>query len=57
MSNETWAIVIATFMGPIFAVWTAVAGGAERRQSRRFYIFRTLMATRKIAMSRSRSMP
>jgi hypothetical protein len=53
MSNETWAIVIATFMGPIFAVWISLWREARNeRQSRRFYIFRTLMATRKIAMSR-----
>ena len=53
MSNDTWAIVIATFMGPIFAVWISLWREARNeRQSRRFYIFRTLMATRKIAMSR-----
>jgi hypothetical protein len=53
MSNETWAIVIATFMGPIFAVWISLwREGRNDRQSRRLYIFRTLMATRKIAMSR-----
>ena len=53
MSNETWAIVIATFMGPIFAVWIPLwREGRNDRQSWRLYIFRTLMATRKIAMSR-----
>ena len=53
MSNDTWAIVIATFMGPIFAVWISLWREARNeRQSRRFYIFRTLMSTRKIAMSR-----
>lgn len=53
MSNDTWAIVIATFMGPIFAVWISLWREARAdRQNRRFYIFRTLMATRKIAMSR-----
>ena len=58
MSNDTWAIVIATFMGPIFAVWISLWREARTdRQNRRFYIFRTLMATRKIAMSRGRSMP
>ena len=53
MSNDTWAIVFATFMGPIFAVWISLwREGRSERQKRRFYIFRTLMATRKIAMSR-----
>jgi hypothetical protein len=53
MSNDTWAIVLATFMGPIFAVWISLwREGRNERQNRRFYIFRTLMATRKIAMSR-----
>ena len=53
MSNDTWAIVFATFMGPIFAVWISLWREARNdRQNRRFYIFRTLMATRKIAMSR-----
>ncbi|MGZ5911087.1 MAG: DUF6680 family protein [Reyranella sp.] len=53
MSNDTWAIVIATFMGPIFAVWIALWREERNdRRNRRFYIFRTLMATRKIAMSR-----
>lgn len=53
MSTDTWAIVFATFMGPIFAVWiTLWREGRNERQNRRFYIFRTLMATRKIAMSR-----
>ena len=53
MSNDTWAIVFATFMGPIFAVWLSRWREARNdRQNRRFYIFRTLMATRKIAMSR-----
>jgi hypothetical protein len=53
MSNDTWAIVIATFMGPIFAVLISLWREARNeRRSRRFYIFRTLMATRKIAMSR-----
>jgi hypothetical protein len=52
-SNDTWAIVIATFMGPIFAVLVSLwREGRNDRQNRRYYIFRTLMATRKIAMSR-----
>ena len=53
MSNDTWAIVIATFMGPIFAVLISLWREERNdRRSRRFYIFRTLMATRKIPMSR-----
>ena len=53
MSNDTWAIVVATFLGPIFAVWISLWREARNeRRSRRFYIFRTLMSTRKIAMSR-----
>ncbi len=53
MSNDTWAIVFATFMAPHFAVWISLwREGRNERQNRRFYIFRTLLATRKIAMSR-----
>jgi hypothetical protein len=53
MSGETVAIVLATFLGPIFAV--AVTLWREQRKenhSRRFYIFRTLMATRRLNISR-----
>ena len=40
-------------MGPIFAVLVSLwREGRNDRQNRRYYIFRTLMATRKIAMSR-----
>ena len=53
MSNETWGIVIATFMGPVFAVLISLWREARTdKQNRRLHIFRTLMATRKIAMSR-----
>jgi hypothetical protein len=52
VNTETWAIVAATFLGPIFAV--LVSFWREQRKelwNRRFFIFRTLMSTRRIAVS------
>jgi hypothetical protein len=47
MSGETWAIVFATFLGPIGAVLVSLWREKGReKHNRRFYIFRTLMATR-----------
>ena len=53
MTTEALAIVFATLMGPIFAVLiTFWREHRKERWTRRFYIFRTLMATRRIAISR-----
>ena len=50
---ESVAIIFATLMGPIFAVMiTFWREGRKEQTQRRFYIFRTLMATRRIAISR-----
>jgi hypothetical protein len=51
MHEETWAIVAATFLGPIAAI--GVSLWRERRsriRERQMWIFRTLMATRKVAV-------
>ena len=52
MSGETWAIVAATGLGPIFAVLiTFWRDGRNSLRSRRLWIFRTLMATRRVGIS------
>jgi len=48
---ETWAIVLATFAGPVAAIivsmWlTARAQRRDQLNGRRFWVFRTLLATR-----------
>lgn len=51
MHEETWAIVAATFLGPIAAILVSL--WRERRsrvRERRMWIFRTLMATRRVAI-------
>lgn len=52
MNIDTWAVVLATFLGPIFAI--LVSRFLEKRASlenRRLWTFRTLMATRRIGLS------
>lgn len=52
ISGDTWAIVAATGLGPILAV--ALTLWREKVNSiynRRLYVFRTLMATRRISIS------
>jgi hypothetical protein len=52
MTGETWAIVAATGLGPLLAV--AVTFWREGRSSlrtRRLWVFRTLMATRRVGIS------
>lgn len=52
MSSETWAIVAATALGPILAVCLTLWREAENaRRSKRLHVFRTLMSTRKLAIS------
>jgi hypothetical protein len=47
-----WAILSATFLGPVFAVFaTRYIDGRRERDNRRLYIFRTLMATRRNQVS------
>ena len=51
ISTETWAIVLATFAGPVIAILVSMwlTSRNERRgqlRNRRFNIFRTLLATR-----------
>jgi hypothetical protein len=52
ISADTWAVVAATGLGPLAAValtlWREAAGS---KYGRRLHVFRTLMATRKIAIS------
>jgi hypothetical protein len=51
-ANNTWAIVLATFAGPVAAVGISLwrEGRRERRQLR-FAVFRVLMANRRTAIS------
>jgi hypothetical protein len=52
MSGETWAIVAATALGPVFAVIVSFwRDGRKERRDRRLHVFRTLMATRQIPIS------
>lgn len=52
VTPDTWAVVLATFLGPIIALWiTRWRDGVAAKYNRRLYVFRTLMATRKIGIS------
>lgn len=52
MSGETWAIVAATGLGPILAVLiTFWRDGRNSLHMSRLYVFRTLMATRRVGIS------
>ncbi len=52
ISSETWAIVAATGLGPIIAVGiTLWREAVTSRNRRRLHVFRTLMSTRKLAIS------
>ncbi len=52
ISQETWAIVAATGLGPVLAVAVSLFREAiATKYNRRLYVFRTLMATRKIGIS------
>jgi hypothetical protein len=52
MNVDTWAVVLATFLGPIAALLiTFVRDSRTQKYNRRLHVFRTLMATRKIAIS------
>lgn len=52
LSAETLAIVFATFAGPVFAILVSMAltSMAERKR-RRVHVFRTLLATRRTAIT------
>ena len=50
--RDVGAIVAATFLGPVFAVMISLWREARRDvRNRRLYVFRTLMATRRLAIS------
>ena len=52
ISSDTWAIVAATGLGPILAVLiTLWRTEISSKYNRRLYVFRTLMATRKVGIS------
>src|ERR1700722_9627764 len=52
ISADTWAIVLATGLSPIFAVGVSLWREQGRtKYDRRLHVFRSLMATRKIAIS------
>jgi hypothetical protein len=52
VTPDTWAVVLATFFGPIAAlIITFVRDGRSQKYNRRIYVFRVLMATRKIGIS------
>jgi hypothetical protein len=52
ISSDTWAIVAATGLGPIFAVaLTLWREKVRTKYNQRLHVFRTLMATRRIGIS------
>ena len=52
ISQETWAIVAATGLGPILAVGlTLWRKSVTAKYNRRLHVFRTLMATRRVPIS------
>jgi hypothetical protein len=52
ISQETMAIVAATFLGPIFAVSVSIWREAiTAKYTRRLHVFRTLMSTRRVGIS------
>jgi hypothetical protein len=52
ISSDTWAIVAATGLGPVFAVAiTLWRERARAKYNQRLHVFRTLMATRRIGIS------
>jgi hypothetical protein len=52
ISQETWAIVAATALGPIVAVIITLWREAARdKYNRRLFVFRTLMSTRRAPIS------
>ncbi|WP_156437499.1 MULTISPECIES: DUF6680 family protein [Burkholderia] len=52
MNIDTWAVVLATFFGPTTALLiTFVRDSRAQKYNRRLHVFRTLMATRRIAIS------
>lgn len=52
ISQETWAIVAATGLGPILAVGiTLWREAVTTKYNRRLHVFRTLMATRRVGIS------
>ncbi|MEX3933142.1 DUF6680 family protein [Paraburkholderia phymatum] len=52
MQVDTWAVVLATFFGPIAALLiTFFRDWRSQKYNRRLHVFRVLMATRKTAIS------
>jgi hypothetical protein len=52
MSADNWAIVAATFLGPIAAVGVSIWRERRNRSyDRQLWVFRTLMATRRMHLS------
>lgn len=52
IGTETWAIVAATALGPIFAILiTRWRDWVRERRARRMHIFRTLLSTRRQAIN------
>jgi hypothetical protein len=52
MAIDTWAVVLATFLGPIFAVSiTLWRDDRKDTRNRRMFVFRNLMATRRMPIS------
>lgn len=52
VTPDTWAVVLATFFGPVAAlIITLIRDERTQKYNRRLYVFRVLMSTRKIAIS------
>ena len=52
ITADTWAVVAATGLGPIAAVGLTIwRSGVDGQRARRMHVFRTLMATRRSAIS------